>query len=84
LVAFAHQEFARRRYHDHRLVLRLKKARRGRIGHWLSIRGCSENAACGQCSERETHAVWMVSSGHRRKVLGPWTSVGSFWATRYR
>jgi len=67
----------------------MEQARRGQLGHWLPIFGGSENAACGQCSEREAHADWMASSGHRRNVLGPWSRVGfarvgSFWTARYR
>lgn len=63
--------------------------RRGRIGHWLSIRSGSENAAQGQSSESETHHDWMRSSGHRANILGPWREVGfarcgSFWTARYR
>jgi len=66
-----------------------EQSRRGRLGHWLPIRGGSENAAWGQSSEREAHSSWMASSGHRRNILGPWSSVGfarvgMFWAARYR
>jgi uncharacterized protein YkwD len=53
--------------------------RTARSGYRLTR--AAENVAAGQVTTREVLSDWMASPGHRRNILGPYTEIGTGYAT---